>query len=92
MFLFADLPGFSGVMDDNEDMEIDEGKQYGKAGTKRGSEGGGATAGTTPKKRPAPSGKTPVKTKPQCKYGVKCYQKSKEHRNKFNHPWVQKIH
>lgn len=46
---------------------------------------------TTPTKRVVA---TPTKrvvatpTKQVCKYGVKCYQINKDHRDEFSHPWV----
>ena len=38
----------------------------------------GAEPGPSPRKR----------VKQECKYGAKCYQKSKEHKEQFHHPWV----
>ena len=82
---FADLPGFSGVMDDDdEEMEVDQPASTQltpkKAGTKRSNN----SSPRVPTKRP------PLNTadKPDCKYGVKCYQKGKDHRDKFSHPLV----
>ena len=70
--------------DDDELMDIDDSKTV-KIGSKRGSNSN-ATAGT-PKKRPVVE-QSPSKAKPNCKYGVKCYQKGEKHRDKFAHPWV----
>lgn len=55
-------------------------------GTKRKRGGGVAT---TPTKRESdgdvPSSK---RGKMECKYGPKCYQTSKQHKEQFLHPWV----
>ena len=67
-------------------MEVDN--QGKVAGRKRQKEQSSAI----PKKKPAGghhSEATSTKgKKPICKYEVKCYQKSREHREKFAHPWV----
>ena len=39
-------------------------------------------------KAPATSSPTKVGKKPMCKYGVKCYQKSRQHKHQFAHPQV----
>ena len=86
----SDIPSISGTNPSSEgeedNMEVDN--QGKVAGQKRQKEQSSAT----PKKKPAgghQSEATPTKgKKPICKYGVKCYQKSHEHREKFAHPWV----
>ena len=84
-----DIPGVSGsgLKSEDEDMEVEVKTK--KAGQKRGSD---QSAASSPKKKPAvnQSGTTPSKEgrKPLCKYGVKCYQKNREHLDKFYHPWV----
>lgn len=95
----ADLPSFSGN-DGDDAMDVDvqaeeEGKRS-RAGTKRSA---GSSAANSPKKKPTPV-KSPVKSplksppkssKPVCRYGVKCFQKNKEHQEKFDHPWVGRV-
>ncbi len=70
--------------DDDDEMEVDPPSKPTptKAGTKRSSN----SSASTPKKRPVTGNGS--KAKPECKYGVKCYQKGKEHREKFSHPRV----
>ena len=120
----SDLPGFSGVMDDKDEKEMEVDADSGTnmvAGTKRGSKdsptgtpkkrppttdsspsgtkpkmaagtkrGSKDSPASTPKKRPSTTDSSPSGTKSRCKYGIKCYQKGKEHRDKFAHPWVRR--
>ncbi len=75
-------------MDDDEPMDIEETESNngssGKIGSKRSSTN--TTIGT-PKKRPV-TDQSPSKSKPLCKYGDKCYQKSIKHHEMFSHSSV----
>ncbi len=49
----------------------------------------GETATTPTKKGDSGDGVSPSKRKKvECKFGPKCYQKSRQHREQFLHPWV----
>ena len=69
--------GDRGGDDDGDDMDTDSSISTRKRKT---------TSGHTPEM----SGHTPdmpaAKRKPLCKYGTKCYQKSVQHREQFDHP------
>ena len=87
--------------DDVEDMEIDKGGAGAVRGPSRSLLGkrepreASETEGTEEDSKPPPSKKTssskkgsPIKKKPVCKYGPKCFQTSTKHKEQFDHPWV----
>ena len=96
----ADIPGLvpakkdggegeeeNGDDDDGGDMDVEVHAPAASAtGTKRK-----RAAASTDQSDESP-GKSPAKRrKPVCKYGPKCYQKSRAHKEQFDHPWVSKL-
>ena len=72
--------------DDDDDMAVGGHTGASTSGTKR------KLAATSTDQSDESPGKPPAKRhKPVCKYGPKCYQKSRAHREQFDHPWVSKL-
>ena len=85
----SDIPGL--VPPKNEDESGDDnGEDLDTGSHTTAGEASTSGVGTKRKRNEDPSdGSSPAKQqKPLCRYGPKCYQKGRQHREQFDHPWV----